>query len=331
MATQNVFYPNGFSLTELTAAINLLPHIPSQLGDSGLFEYAGVSTLTVQIERQGQTLALVSTKPRGSAGSPIGRNTRDLRSFPVPHVPLDDRVLADEVQGIRLFGTENQPTPFQRKLMDVMQMGMRRLDYTLEYHRVGALKGQVLDADGTTVLYDLFTEFGVSQNTLDFQLDQTTTDVRAKCDEACNLIDDELGGVAYSSYVAYCGRTFWQSLITHKSVKETYLNQAAAAQLRGDPNADLDFGGVLWRKYRGKANGSDMIGTNDAYIVPVGVPGLLIGRFGPADYEDTVNTMGLPIYAQGIRMPNGKGWDVEMQSNPLHICTRPRAVLKATV
>ena len=28
---------------------------------------------------------------------------------------------------------------------------------------LGAVKGKILDADGTTVIYDLFTEFGVTE------------------------------------------------------------------------------------------------------------------------------------------------------------------------
>lgn len=322
---------DGFTLAEMTAAINELPHLPMQLGNSGLFSYSGISKLSVFVEKQGNTLALVANQPRGAAGSAIGRRTGNLRSFVVTHLPLNDRILADEVQGVRAFGTEDQATPLEQKRLEVMQLGMQRLDYTLEHMRVGALKGVVVDADGTTVLHDFFAEFGVSQNTLDFELDQATTDVRLKCDTALNSIQDELGGSPYTGMVAFCGRTFWQSLIGHKSVKETYLNQSQAAQLRGSTAESLDFGGVVWQKYRGAANGSQMIGANDAYIVPQGVPGLLIGRFGPADYMETVNTVGLPIYAKGIPMRNGKGWDIEMQSNPIHILTRPRAVLKATV
>jgi hypothetical protein len=320
-----------FSLQTLTAAINELPHLPSQLGDSGLFEYSGVATTTVHIEKQGATLSLVAAKARGSVGGPIGRVGRNLRPFIIPHLPLNDAILADEVQGVRAFGTVNEASPLQTRLNEVMRLGMQRLDYTLEYQRVGALQGIVYDADGSTVLYNFFTEFGVSQQTLDFVLDSATTEVRAKCDEAMNMIDDELGGVMYTGADAWCGRTFWQSLITHKTVKETYLNQAQAAQLRGATTDAIDFGGVTWHKYRGKANGAEMIGTNDAYIVPRGVPGLLIGRFAPADYNETVNTIGLPIYAKGIEMRNGKGWDIEMQSNPMHILTRPRAVIKVTV
>ena len=322
---------DGFTLAEMTAAINQLPHVPTQLGDSGLFEYSGVSTLTVQVERQGQTLALVSSRPRGAPGQPIGRNTRDLRPFNLVHLPLDDKILADEVQGVRDFGTDGSLTPLEKRRNEVMQHGMRRLDLTLEFHRVNALKGIVYDADGTTVLHDFFTEFGVAPNTLDFVLDNAATEVRAKCDEAGDLIEDELGGNPFTGMVAYCGRTFWKSLVTDKSVKETYLNTIQAASLRGDPAEQVEFGGITWRKYRGAANGSQMIGANDAYIVPTGVPGLLIGRFGPADYNETVNTIGLPVYARGIPMRNNKGWDIEMQSNPIHILTRPRAVIRATI
>lgn len=322
---------DGFTLAELTAAINELPHIPSQLGDSGLFEYAGVSTLTVNVEKQGNTLTLVPSKPRGGSGAAIGRTNRNMRPFNLVHLPLDDRLMADEVQGVRAFGTDATLTPIEQRRNEVLARGKMRLDYTLEHMRVGALKGIVYDADGSTVLHDFFTEFGVTQNVLDFELDQTTTDVRLKCDSAINAIEDELGGNPYTGMVAWCGRTFWQSLIGHKSVKETYLNQAQAAQLRGNPTDSLDFGGIRWSKYRGAANGSQMIGANDAYIVPTGVPGLLIGRFGPADYVDTVNTIGLPIYAKGIPMANNKGWDIEMQSNPIHILTRPRAVLKVNI
>ena len=91
---------DGFTLSEMTAAINELPHLPTMLGDDGVFEYGGVSTLTVQVEKQGQTLALVSSKPRGAPGPEVGRLNRNLRPFNLVHLPLDDRILADEVQGV---------------------------------------------------------------------------------------------------------------------------------------------------------------------------------------------------------------------------------------
>lgn len=330
MATQDIFYPTGFSLTELTAAINMLPHVPSQLGDLGLFSYDGVSTLTVQIERQGRVLDLVSTKARGSSGAPIGRDTRDLRSFVIPHMPLEDAILADEVQGVRAFGQENGPTPLQQRIMEVLQRGRQRLEKTMEWQRAGALKGIVYDADGTTVLYNFFTEFGVSQNTQSIALSSAATEMRSEADKLIDKLDDELDGNVYQTPVALCGRDFWKSLITQKTVKETYLASAAASELRGNTELSFEFGGIRWVKYRGAANGSQMIAATKAYLVPTGVEGLLLGRFAPADYNETVNTIGLPMYAKGIEKRNGKGYDIEMQSNPMHFCTRPRAIIELT-
>lgn len=322
---------DGFTLSEMTAAINEVPHLPTMLGDDGIFEYGGVTQLTVQVEKQGSTLALISTKPRGGSGGEIGRLNRNMRPFNLVHLPLNDAILADEVQGVRQFGTDGTPLPLEMRRAEVMRLGVQRFDLTMEWYRVGALKGIVYDADGTTVLHNFFTEFGVSQQTLSFELDVTTTEVRNVCDTAQEMIEDELGGTPWTDMVAYCGRDFWKALTAHKSVKETFLNQVQASQLRGDPRMVLDFGGIMWKKYRGAANGAQMIAATEAYIVPRGVPGLLLGRFGPADYMETVNTVGLPLYAKGIPMRNGKGWDIEQQSNPIHLLTRPRAVIKGTL
>ena len=330
MATQDVFNPDSFSLTTLTAAILALPHIPSQIGQAGLFEYSGVSTLTVQLEREGYSVKLIDTSARGAPGKAIGRTRRDTRSFVVPHLQLNDQILADEVQGVRMFGSENAADTIDNAINKVLRIGQQSFDLTMEYHRLNALSGVLLDADGS-VLYDFFSEFGVDPITVDFQLDADTTNIRAKCDEVANAVQDELGNLPYTGLVAYCGRNYWSKFITHPSVEKTYLNQSQAAELRGQTEAPVDFGGIRWVKYRGAVNSSQMLPTNECRIVPVGVPGLLLGRFAPGDWLDTVNTIGLPSYARGTIREDGKGADIEMQSNPLHIVTRPRAILRGTI
>lgn len=319
-----------FSLESLTAAINELPHLPSQLGDSGLFSYGGVATLTVDIEKKGRTLSLVGTKPRGAGGDSMGRDTRNIRTFRIPHLPLNDEVLADEVQGVRLFGTTDQPEPVDRRVNEVMQIGVQRFDLTMEYHRLGALKGIVLDKDGSE-LFDFFDEFGLTPQSVDFELDLDTIDVRTKCSAVLRAIRSALGGTPFTGAVGYCGADYWDALQAHASVRDTYLNQAQAAELRGDPRVSLSFGGIQWEEYVGEFNGQPGIAANKALIVPRGVPNLLLGRFAPANYNDTVNSLGLPLYAKGIEKRNNTGWDLEMQSNPIHINTNPEAVIEATI
>jgi hypothetical protein len=46
---------------------------------------------------------------------------------------------------------------------------------------------------------------------------------------------------------------------------------------------------------------------------------------------ETVNTLGIPYYGKIEPMPFGKGVSGEAQSNPLHLCTRPRAVIRLTL
>jgi len=51
---------------------------------------------------------------------------------------------------------------------------------TLEQLRMGALNGLILDADGT-VIYDLYDEFDITPQTVNFVLGNAETNVKKKC------------------------------------------------------------------------------------------------------------------------------------------------------
>jgi hypothetical protein len=205
------------------------------------------------------------------------------------------------------------------------------IDVTLEYHRFGAIKGQVLDADGSTVLLNCFTEFGVSQITQSFELDVTTTDVRIECLTLKRSIEDELGGIPFSGIRVFCSEGFMDALISHDDVKAAYERWQDGEMLRNDPRAAFTFAGIRFEEYRGSVGGIPFIADDTAVAVPEGVRGLFIARFAPADYMETVNTMGVPYYAKQQPMDMNKGIEMEAQSNPLHLCTRPRSVVALTL
>src|SRR5918994_1692033 len=99
-------------------------------------------------------------------------NKRKARSLVVPHIALEDTILADEVQNVRAFGSESMLEGVQAVVNQRMSEMATKMDATLEHLRIGAIKGQILDADGSAVIYDLFTQFGVTQHTeIDFDLD----------------------------------------------------------------------------------------------------------------------------------------------------------------
>ncbi len=327
----DIFGNDAFSLSSLTAAINDVQALPRRIGELALFDEEGVTTTTVQIERDGDTFRLVDAAARGGASQVVLGGKRQLIPFNTIHLPQRSTVLADEIQNLRAFGSESEVEAVETVVNKRLVKHRRQLDATHEFHRIGAVQGKVLDADGTSVLIDLFQSFGIQQQTLVFGLDSDTTKLRVKCGEVSDLIEDVLGETAFSGVRILCGRVFWNKLIEHKVIRETYLNTSMASALRGDPRDAFDFGGLTFERYRGKVGAVAFIKDDDAYAVPEGVPDLFISRFAPADYMETVNTNGLPYYSKIELLRMGKGVEIESQSNPLHLCTRPRAVIKLTV
>lgn len=321
------FTPDAFRLETLTAAMNNLKYRPSRIAQLGLFDENGISTIDAAIEERDGVLELVDVAPRGGPGKPIGDTPRKIHTFRVPHLPEVSAVMADEVQGVRAFGSDNQAEVLETRINDRLQTMRNNIDYTIEAHRLAAIQGNFYNSNG--VLTSLFTTFGVTQQNLAYVLGTATTKVRQKIMDTLEMIETALDGVPFTGVRVLCGKTFWKEFIEHPVVKETYLNTQMAASLRGDPRMEVDFGGFMWERYRGTS--AVKVADAEAYAVPEGVPGLFITRFAPANYNETVNTIGLPYYAKGEPMKMGKGWEMEAQSNPVNLCTRPHSVIKLTV
>lgn len=325
MAEIAIFEDDAFSVSSLTAAINDQEYLPGRISSLGLFREEGISTLTVQIEKDGDTLALVPAGERGTSGLVVGATKRTLIPFNTVHLPERFTIKADEIQGIRAFGTRTELQAVQDVVNKRLAKARRQLDATHEFQRMGALNGQVLDADGKTVLLDIYKSFGVNRQKLQMGLNSPDTELRVKCGEALDMQEEALGSVTSSGSRGLCGKNFWNKLIAHKSVKDTYLNTMQAAALRGDARESFEFGGIVWERYRGKVAGVSFVHDDKALLIPEGVPDLYISCFAPADYMETVNTQGIPYYSKIEPMQFGKGVAGEAQSNPLHLCTRPRA------
>lgn len=324
----DAFTPDQFSLVTLTAAINKVPYKPGFVSRRGLFTEEGVATTTVALEEQEGSIVLVQTQPRHGPRLPQPRDRRKVRTFIIPHLPQTDFIQASELQGVRAFGSENTPIALETVRDRRLGKMANNLDATLESHRVGAIKGLVLDADGST-LFDLFTEFGVSAQTeLDFDLDNATPAsgaLRKKCATAIRRSTEALGATEATGFEALCGSAFFDDLIAHTEVRETYIQQEGRRLREGYAYDFVDFGGIRWFEYRNGA-GATQVHTDKCHIYPTGVPDLFITRFGPAAYFETVNTIGLARYAKAVGDDWGKQIDLEAESNPLNLCTRPLAL-----
>lgn len=334
----DVFKGDAFSLMRMTDAINKMPFVPGRLGAMGIFRETGMDTLTAAIEEKEGVLYLVPAKPRGADPTQNQKEGRRMRQLTAVHLPVGDKLMADEVQGVRAFGSESVMESIGAKVNEKLQTMLTSIQATLEHMRVGAVKGQVMDADGVTVLYNLFTEFGISapaDANFDFG-SHADGYLRKTCADIVRRMQDSLGNAPISGVHAICGNAFFDDLLQDAEVRDSYKQTPMAQVLREGyvyPNGlkvygAFEFGGIVFENYRGSIGGTPFVDADECHMFPVGVPDLFRIQFAPANYTQTVNTIGLPVYAKTTPDPKDRWVDIDVQSNPLPYCTRPRVLIR---
>jgi len=330
----DVFLGDAFTLTSLTDAINKIPHKPSRIGAMGLFGSKGVTTQTVIIEERDGMLQLIQTTAPGSPGVLNKKGGRRARNFTVPHLGLQDTVLAAEVAGIRAFGSQDATEGVAQIVMEKIATMRNAHEVTLEWHRMGALKGLLLDAN-SAMIYNLYTEFGVAAQAIqDWDMHTAATEQAPHCTAALRLIETALGGTPYDHIHCLMGDDVWDKFIVNTSVKTAFERWSGGqdgqpgAFLRSDMRRGFPFAGIYFENYRGKIGTQSFLEADEGYVFPVGAPGVFQTIYAPADYIETVNTVGLPFYAKQQVMNFDKGIMIDTQSNPLCICTQPRVIVQ---
>lgn len=332
---QNPFSHPAFNMAALTASINLLPNTYGRTESLALFPSKSVRFRHIAIEERNGILSLLPTASPGAPGTVGKRDKRKVRTFTIPHIPHDDVVLPEEVQGIRAFGTENELQAIANVITDHLQSMRNKHAITLEHLRMGALKGIILDADGTE-LVNLYNEFEITPKVVSFALGTAGTDVKRKCIEVLRHIEDNLRGEFMTGVYALVSPEFFDALTSHAKVKEAYDRWQEGAALRNDMRSGFTFGGITFEEYRGQATDPDgnvrrFIAQDTAHCFPLGTAETFSTYFAPADFNETVNTLGQPLYAKQEPRRFDRGTDLHTQSNPLPMCHRPGVLVKLTV
>lgn len=330
MATLDIFNDDAFSVTSLSQTITDIPDVPTKLGDKGLFQEEGINTTSFMIERQGSSIKLLPTAPRGGVREPVALGPRKLIPLHALHIPASWSVMADEVQGIRAFGSETEVEQASRLVQRKLGVVRASMDLTHEHMRVGALRGEVMDADGS-VLLDIYDTFGMTQQTQFWNIAVAANgNPKTSIIELKSMIRTKLGGRSMGRIRVICSLDFFTALIENDKMKKAWDLWNSGAYLRTDQvnGGDFEFMGVIFEIYEGGTDSADFIPAGLAYAYPEGVPGMFQSKYAPGDYMDTVNTEGLPFYARQELMPFGKGVMGEAQSNPIHFNSLPEAVIK---
>lgn len=334
----DIFQSNAFGMVSLTNAINKLPYKPSRLGEMGLFAEKGITTTSVVIEERNGKLSLVPTAARGAMPQVQSTVGRKIKMLPCLALPQNDTVMADEVQGVRQFGSEDELAGVAQVVNDKLQRLRQNLEVTLEWHRVGAILGKTYDADGSSVLFDWFSEFGLTQYIMTMDFSSATLSVSDFALAVIQLMEDALGAQTYTRIRAICGNLFFRDLINHASVKDAFkawqigsgFNQTQVFTVNSPQvkREGFEFAGIVWENYRGYIGSSPFIPTTECRFIVEGVPDLFQIAYAPGPFIETVNTVGKPVYAKQEKMKFDLGIEMHVSSYPLVYCTRPQTIIK---
>lgn len=331
MATLDIFNNDAFGVSQLTQTITDIPRVPTKLGSAGLFNEYGINTTTMMIERQGSSLKLVPAAPRGGVREPVSLGNRKMIPIAAVHLPQSGSVLADEVQNIRAFGSETEVQSAQQLVKRKLAVMKANLDLTIEYQRVGALRGKILDADGATILLDIYSTFGMTQEVQFYNINTASSgaDVKATSRTLKRKIQAKLGGRSMTGIRAEVSEDFFDKLTGNNDLKEAWKLWQNGQYSRELQDEELfTFAGVQYSVYSGGVSGNDFIPAGKGYAYPLGVPNMFQIAYAPADYMETVNTNGAPYYAKQERMKFDRGVELESQSNPITFNSLPELVIE---
>jgi hypothetical protein len=329
-------FDKPFELVDYTQELLLVPNKWGLINELGIFDNEPVSQHSVTVESRDGTLGLVTDKVRGERNNVNKDDTRTLRSFAIPHFPLDDSVKPQDVQGKRAYGSADQAETEAAVIARKLERIRANHSITLEAARSYAITTGAIYAPNGTVAGNFYTDFGVTRKSIDFVLGTSTTDLTAKSEEGIAHIQDNIQtGEVVSNIIVLCSPAFFGKLINHASVKEAYKYYTSTQEpLRQRLGSGLYrrfvHGGVEYIEYRGSYNGSPLIPAGEAYMLPTGTQEMFKTYFSPANKFDFVNTLGEEAYVFTYRDPKGAEITIESEANFLNLVRRPQAVVQLT-
>lgn len=340
MAVPNVFASDLFSEISLTETIMTTPLAPTGL--SQYFDVKNSNTKFVWADRKQNKSILFNSYPRGGTeGNHMPSPTRDAIILPIPHFPVYDEILADSVQGVRKYGSENEMEGVQDKVSEKTQDMAEAIELNLESMRLGAIQGLVKNGDGTTLL-DMFSSdtFNVTRTTFNIDLNGPAT-LKSQFMNLRRALQKKLGnGWPVTDIVLMIGFDAFSYIVQMDEVEDAYNDFQNRQMLRENQaiSGVFTYAGVTlklydWDTEAGFPSAIDDSGNTasdmEGHAFPVvGGRKLFKEVYGPGDTNETVNVMGQKYFVTRKILDHNLGIQLRAQTNPLVYCTRPEVLFK---
>jgi hypothetical protein len=330
----DVFNSDIFTAMSMSQGVDKLDYIPEYLSTlPGLFVPDPVRTTMIWIEERHTGAVVLPFSPRGVAPHSTGGDRRIARAFQTLRYGDSSRITSSELLNIRAWNQEMNLKDLQSEVARRQYKIMNNFQLTKEFHKFNCLTmAKVLDADGSLVI-DWGVEFNQAippEYAFNF-IAQIPRAVRQMCTaiRRTMLINLKSVGVPYD-IIGLAGNAFWDDLTGSPEVTQTYLNWAAAADLRnniGSPWQQFRYGDITFVNYRGTDDQTTLgVQTDHCHFFPQGA-GIFRWAQSPGERFEHLGQLGQEYYSAMVLDDDRDSWaDVEVYSYPLPICTMPSAI-----
>lgn len=329
MLIRDIFNDRIFSTATMLKSMSVMPKVPTYLESLGIYSTETSTTPTVGIEYSGGMLGIVKTYARGSGdGDVVVGPKRRMKYFNIPHLPQLFTLTTDDIGNIAAFDKAAQKVTLQTLQAERMEQVQANYAATREYHQMGALKGLILDSDGTPI-YNLFTEFGVIQEEFDFDplADEGDPEgLRAVLPLIQRYLVKQAGNTPVGQLVLLMGNTVFDQFVNSPAVLEATRRQNGSAFHRESPfYTEYSIYGVRIVNYQGYIGDNSFIGDEETIVIPQGVRGLFRTVKGPTDtLPQTLADIHISKHMQKFET----GIEFRAQRNELNLVTRPSMLVK---
>lgn len=337
-------FGSAYEVSDWTQEISTIQNQWGTIGKLGLFKEERLSQNVVVFESRQENGGIIIDRVRGERSNVAKGTPSQIHSFPVPHFPLMDAILPQDIQGQRAYGTVDAAATLTAKRIEKMEYIRRAHARTLEFARAQAIVSGTVYAPSGTVVQNFNTEFGVTRTVVPFALASSTTEVMSKGESVIAAMQDNAGVTDMTGIIGLCSPEFFAALISHPSIKQAYqyyastqeplrMRQAAGGSAIA-MHREFYFGGIMYMELRDSysVNGTmtRLIPANKAFFVPTGTDAFKTW-FSPMDRFQFVNTQAEFVYLLESMDPAGTQYTLESESNHISALLRPELVIEATL
>lgn len=336
-------YTNAFEIVDYTEELNIVPNSWTLLGDMGLFRKEMLSQHTVTFEERDKSLALIGDQFRGAKPSANKDELRKIHSYPIPHFPDVDYIVPQDIQGKRAYGSPTAAETLDGVVARKLERLKKNISITQEVARFKTLTTGNVYAPNGTITGNFFTDFGITQTSVDFVLSTPATDIVAKTELVIAAMQDgAVNGDVITQVVALCSPEWFAKLIAHAKVQTAYQyytategqqilrNRAGNFAGMGALYREFQFAGVRFIEVRTSLGGQRLVPAGEVVFVPLGTEDAFAAYYGPCNKLDMVNTIAEESYAFMYRDVKGENLQIDTEFNVINILRRPALVIKGT-